>query len=570
MTDSYSASISKALQRIFHQKYPASIHGDVSEILHAKNQEIDLFFFQELPEITNRETSNFTSQQHRRLHHHLTTFFLQYGCGSRDCPHASESRSNPESPWPPAGSLHLVSLTGTTKKSVTNAYFLFPGIRKHLFRNLKTYTGHLLVSHHYKNGYPVDPPKNESEDLACISVFQGIAREIINAISDIEEKLSAWYEMPRKPVQKHICTSLHGVPEVLWPQILSNPKQRADWRDLALRLGAAGKKMLKTESPDIEFLRTHRNLCIDTRHFPNDFKTRLLELSPELDENPDGFLVAGNNFHGLRHIRDLFEGKIQCIYIDPPFNTGNRTFNYPDEFTPAAWLTMMENRLIPACNLLTDNGTFFVHIDNNQKASLKLLMDQYLHFITEIIWRIGWVSGFKSRAAKFIRNHDTIYHYGKSEKPLFIKQVIPYPEGYVRRDGKKPTGPGYPLEDTWNCSAMDALNSVQILSFSKEKIGSAGATQKNENLLERIIASATHPEDRVLDYFAGSGTTCAAAHKMGRKWIGMDRKACVDTILAPRMKTVLSGDPFGISSGWKWQGGGTFHVIDLDECLTKT
>ncbi len=89
--------------------------------------------------------------------------------------------------------------------------------------------------------------------------------------------------------------------------------------------------------------------------------------------------------------------------------------------------------LVPA---LTNDGTLYAHIDYEEKERLKLLLDQQLSYITEIIWRIGWLSGYKTKANKFIRNHDTIYQYGRTTKPFFKKTYIPYPDGYVRRDGR--------------------------------------------------------------------------------------------------------------------------------------
>ncbi|RMG17492.1 MAG: hypothetical protein D6731_03995, partial [Planctomycetota bacterium] len=165
---------------------------------------------------------------------------------------------------------------------------------------------------------------------------------------------------------------------------------------------------------------------------------------------------------------------------------------------------------------------------------------------------------------KFIRNHDTIYHYGKSPRPLFNKRYLPYPEGYVRRDGKPPRGKGIPLEDTWNCSPADRLDSIQIMSFSREKVGRGNLTQKNENLLERMLEASSLPGDWVLDPFLGSGTTCAVAQKMGRRWIGVERSALLEDVALPRLKRVLHGDPYGISAARGWRGGGAFQVLRLE------
>ncbi|NUR21630.1 site-specific DNA-methyltransferase, partial [Frateuria sp.] len=148
-------------------------------------------------------------------------------------------------------------------------------------------------------------------------------------------------------------------------------------------------------------------------------------------------------------------------------------------------------------------------------------------FEREIIWRIGWISGYKSAAVNWIRNHDNIYYYTKSPNFVFNKLYIPYADDYVRRDGKRPEGAGYPIEDTWNCSDMDRLDSIQIMSFSREKVGYE--TQKNENLLARIIEASSQPNAIVADFNGGSGTTAAVAEKLGRRWITTDlgKPACM-------------------------------------------
>ena len=144
---------------------------------------------------------------------------------------------------------------------------------------------------------------------------------------------------------------------------------------------------------------------------------------------------------------------------------------------------------------------------------------------------------------------------------FFNKEYIPYPEDYVRRDGSTPEGEGQAIEDTWNCSEVDKLNSIQIKSFDKEKTGFL--TQKNEELLRRIIYSATNKGDIVLDFTAGSGTTNAVAHKMSRQYIGIEQLNYTQTYLVERLKEVIAGDQFGISKSVNWQGGGDFLYCEL-------
>jgi len=243
------------------------------------------------------------------------------------------------------------------------------------------------------------------------------------------------------------------------------------------------------------------------------------------------------------------QGGLKLIYIDPPFDVGadfsmdikigegdeEESFTkkpsvieevaFRDTWGKGAdsFITMMYERLKLMHDLLAEDGSIYVHCDWRVSAFMKLALDEIFKngFQREIIWRIGWLSGYKTRAKNWIRNHDTIYFYTKNKESFtFNKEYIPYPDDYLRRDGNRPEGDGYPIEDTWNCNNIDKLDSIQIMSFSSEKTGYA--TQKNENLLHRIIKASSNKDDLVADFFCGSGTTMAVAEKLGRKWIGSD------------------------------------------------
>ncbi|MBC6428654.1 MAG: GIY-YIG nuclease family protein [Cellvibrionales bacterium] len=189
------------------------------------------------------------------------------------------------------------------------------------------------------------------------------------------------------------------------------------------------------------------------------------------------------------------------------------------------YLAYMAIRLIECQRVLRGTGSVYLHCDPTMSHYLKLLMDCIFgekHFQNEIIWRIGWVSGYKTQKRGWIRNHDTILYYLKTAAAakIFNKSYIPYPPDYVRRDGKKPTGAGVPIEDTWNCSSADVLDSIMIKSFSKEKTGYP--TQKPLALLQRIIRASSEPGDMVLDPFCGCATTLVAAESLQRDWVGVD------------------------------------------------
>ena len=270
------------------------------------------------------------------------------------------------------------------------------------------------------------------------------------------------------------------------------------------------------------------------------------QLKEVYGESKDGWLNKifwGDNLQVMSHLLKEYRGKIDLIYIDPPFDSkadykkriklkgqtvenDQSTFEekqYGDIWTNDEYLQFMYERLILCRELLSDGGSIYVHMDENRSHYIKIVLDEIFgssNFKREIVWRIGWISGYKSAARQWIRNHDTILYYTKGNSYTFNKKYIPYPVGYTRRDGAQPEGQGYPIEDTWNCSELDPLNSIQIMSFSKEKVGYP--TQKNENLVARIIECSSNPGDLVFDCFMGSGTTQAVAMKLGRRFIGAD------------------------------------------------
>jgi 16S rRNA G966 N2-methylase RsmD len=279
-------------------------------------------------------------------------------------------------------------------------------------------------------------------------------------------------------------------------------------------------------------------------------------------------LVLGQAERVLAALLPQFAGKIALVYIDPPFVTGS-DFDFlaaipgapegaPRIAVPAyrdaagldAWLTHFDSVARMLRDLLADGGSLYVHLDAHVAHYAKVLLDQVFGagaFQREIIWRIGWVSGFKSRARNWVRNHDTILFYAKGGRGFtFHKEYIAYPEGYVRRDGVPPRGQGYPMEDVWNASDIDRLDSIQIMSFSGEKVGYP--TQKNESLVARIVRASSSPGDIVLDCFAGSGTTAVVAEKLGRRWIACDASAIALHAARKRLLALPAASPFAIES----------------------
>ena len=292
-------------------------------------------------------------------------------------------------------------------------------------------------------------------------------------------------------------------------------------------------------------------------------------------DNTQNIYIEGDNLEVLKILQESYLNKIKCIFIDPPYNTGS-DFIYDDNFSKdlnmelvdsgqmdedgiklvsntdsngrfhSDWLSMIYSRLKLAKNLLTDDGAIFISIDYNEVANLKKIMDEIFgekNFQREIIWRIGWLSGYKTIAPNFIRNHDTILFYSKNTDKLDFhkhyienkdfKPLIKKDTNLISKlkelglDNKKQNEllkfinhdsrpDRYPIEDTWNSNEYDDLNSISIVSFSGEKVSKMlnidedFKGQKSLKMLSRIIQSITNDNDIILDFFSGTSSTAHA------------------------------------------------------------
>ena len=275
-------------------------------------------------------------------------------------------------------------------------------------------------------------------------------------------------------------------------------------------------------------------------------------------------------FHGdnLGFLRAMNSESVDLIATDPPFNKGRDFHATPDSLVEGAkfqdrwswekdvhqewvdqitddhpklleaiesarnahsngmgaFICFMAVRLLEMRRILKPTGSIYLHCDPTASHYLKAVMDAifgWKNFRNEIVWRIGWVSGFKTQKRGWIRNHEILLYYIKTDAAAkqFNKEYLPYPEGYVRRDGKPPTGKGVPLEDTWNCSDADRLDSIMIMSFAKK---TGYPTEKPLALYERMIRASSNEGDIVLDPFCGCATTLVGAERLQRKWVGMD------------------------------------------------
>jgi adenine-specific DNA-methyltransferase len=361
----------------------------------------------------------------------------------------------------------------------------------------------------------------------------------------------------------------------------------------------------------------------------------------------NNLLIFGDNLLALKALEAEFAGKVKCVYIDPPYNTGSAFTHYDDGVEHSIWLSLMRDRLEILRRLLGSNGSIWISIDDNEMPYLRVLMDEVFgraNFIATVIWEK--VYSPKSSAKFLSENHDYVICYAK-DSSQWQRNLLPRTEqqdkAYKNPDNDPrgpwkagdfsarnyysvgrypitcPSGrviPGPPQGMYWRMSkerlaefakdnriwwGKDGNNVPAIKRFltdvlagvvpetiwTYEEVGHNQAakqhlkellpseeelfiTPKPEGLIERIFAISTTKGDLVLDSFAGSGTTGAVAHKMGRRWIMVELGEHCYTHIIPRLKKVIDGqDPGGITEAVGWKGGGGFRYYRLAPSLLE-
>jgi adenine-specific DNA-methyltransferase len=362
----------------------------------------------------------------------------------------------------------------------------------------------------------------------------------------------------------------------------------------------------------------------------------------------DNKLIFGDNLLALKALEQEYAGKVKCVFIDPPYNTGSAFEHYDDGVEHSLWLTLMRDRLEIIRNLLSDDGSLWITIDDNEAHYLKVMCDEVFgrgNFVANALWQKVYSERMDARG--FSNAHDHILVYQKTDsfkinqipKEQNTKQFNFYDDvagKYYRRRSLRKEGSEslrkdrpsmwYPIEapdgttiypvkpdgteGRWRWKKdnldkrqdeLDIVNKdgrweiyvkqyleaaatrppstwfpntevghnheakLEVKAFNPDDVFT---TPKPERLLERILFLATNQGDLVLDSFAGSGTTGAVAHKMGRRWIMVELGEHCHTHIIPRLQKVIDGDDQGgISKAVNWQGGGGFRYYKLAPSL---
>ncbi|MEM0325348.1 MAG: site-specific DNA-methyltransferase, partial [Candidatus Aenigmatarchaeota archaeon] len=435
--------------------------------------------------------------------------------------------------------------------------------------------------------------------------------------SQFEEELVKIWNKPKFILNSNYVITLDRIAKKgekgikLIEKIINHPgfeEQVKEWKELGIIEDFDKNKIFIRTLNGKDLNKDYQFLPIDTKYFSEEIKYELLSLFDNLDQELDGWLIKSENYQALITILPKFKEKVQTIYIDPPFNKEqDADYFYSVKFKDATWATMLENRLRLAREFLKDTGNIFVRCDYNGNWIVRAIMNEIFgkeNFRNEIMVRRTTM--MKRETKRFEVEHELLLNFckdkeknkfnliwkdithkwakmpikynkgGPTGKPIIIEDKVFYPpEGYSWAIGNDIANQMY---KEGKLKIKD--NELYIL-FDKRAIGTnwtdipgyshnwGFATENSEILLKRVIECSSNEGDIVMDFFLGSGTTIAVAHKLKRKWIGIEMGEHFYTIVLPRMKEVLAGkgnhEPCGISKEVKWQGGGFFKYFEVEQ-----
>jgi len=473
-----------------------------------------------------------------------------------------------------------------------------------------------------------------------LQALKDIAFKIIDFISQFEDELVKIWNKPKFVLNSNYVITLDRIAERdmgLVERLLRHEgfkSQVEEWRQLGIVSDSFRRDdVVENNLMGRQLSDKYRHLPIDTRYF-KDLELEILGLFENLDEALDGWLIKSENYQALNTILPKFREKVQTIYIDPPFNKEQEAdYFYSVKYKDASWITMLENRLRRAKDILKDTGSIFVRCDYNGNMLVRLLMNEVFgegNFRNEIV--VNRTFRPTEEINRYHTAHDSLYLFSKSERysfkaavkqrenpkwrpmhlpgvrwspiePEYVelfskenlkekggkivtrariilgKEILP-PEGrhwalsqkaifeLEKAGGIKPTDSDEPL-------ALEAQfqkltdNWTDITGYSTSW---DFKTENSEILLKRVIESTSDEGDLVLDFFLGSGTTTAVAHKLGRKWLGVEVGEHFYSVVLPRMKKVLAYDKSGISKEKdvkekynENKAGGFFKYIELEQ-----
>jgi len=444
------------------------------------------------------------------------------------------------------------------------------------------------------------------ERIKQLQVLKDTAFKIIDFTSQFEDELVKIWNKPKFVQNSNYVITLDRIGDKsinieVVEKILSHKnfdEQINEWKDLGIVDEDFDKtRVLENTLVGKELNKRYQYLPIDTRYF-KDLELEILSLfdDDDLDNSLDGWLIKSENYQALNTILPKFKEKVQTIYIDPPFNKEqDADYFYSVKYKDASWITLHENRLRLAKDGLKDTGSIFVRCDYNGNMFVRLLMNEIFgeeNFRNEII--INRTLAKQIVEKQFVWQTESLFLYSKTDNfsPNIVERSTDtkwYPLLHFPREDKRPRiifgKEFYPPKGRRWALSQDRINTllekrkvrinkeleyidcfgnkvtgVHEILYDSEILGNEWLdipgyaqghhfpTENSEILLKRVIESTSNNKgDLIMDFFLGSGTTTAVAHKLRRKWLGVEMGEHFYSVVLPRMKKVLAYDKSGIS-----------------------
>lgn len=251
-------------------------------------------------------------------------------------------------------------------------FFIHKDLKKFLMQELDFYIKNEVIYLQDLYG-SIDSSDILIMNVKKASVIQNIGSEIITFLAQLEDFQKELYLKKKFVTETNYCITLDKINEKYYDEIIANQAQIEEWKKLFAIDEIKGDLHTKAFSDPLskEFLKANEYLVLDTAFFSEEFKEKIIADIANLDENIDGLLIHGDNFQALNLMQEKYKEQVQCVYIDPPYNTDNRDFNYKDNYKHSSWLAMMYERLEKMKTLMNEKGVFFSSIDDNELTNMK-------------------------------------------------------------------------------------------------------------------------------------------------------------------------------------------------------
>lgn len=296
-------------------------------------------------------------------------------------------------------------LTTYTQKNTAD-YFIHKDLGPFLRRELDFYIKNEVM--HLDDVQNAEAFAAIEKNLRMIQCLRAIAQDLITFLASIEDFQKKLWLKRKFVVAAEYCVTLDRVPEALYPTIVANGAQWAQWHDLGMRESA--------DAGTVDDLKAQPFLMVDTNLFDAGFRADLLRALPDLDSTTDGLLVHGDNFQALNLLQERFRDQVKCVYIDPPYNTASGSIPYKNSFKHSAWATMMHNRIGKLHPLIPKDGAIFVSIDKHERQGLEHMLDLVFgndNRVEELIWAMNTNN---SQAPNYSTNHEYVLVYAKNRE----------------------------------------------------------------------------------------------------------------------------------------------------------